>query len=179
MNFHAGILLLCVAVVAAMNPKTTLTGDIHNAGSQPVHRRATARALRSLCGTDVAFEVSIQSDTSLTQNEVLKFDAVKLNIGGAYNQQSGIFTAPVTGTYLFWAHVMVNEDTYMSVFIRGQSKVLATGYCVNKHSVASTTTAALLNKGDQVWVTKDAGTAATAIRGNGYSNYGGTLLKQH
>ncbi|XP_071102971.1 complement C1q-like protein 4 [Haliotis cracherodii] len=182
MNFHAGAVLMCIAVVAAASlveinqPKEL---RMHNSGPRPLHQRETGKATRRGLQPDVTFQVSLRSDTSLGNGETMKFDDVKLNRGGAYNQHSGIFTAPFTGTYQFWANVMVNEDTYMAVDIRGQSKILGRGYCYNLHRVASITTAALLNKGDHVWVTKTAGTAVTSIRGDSHSSYGGTLLKQH
>ncbi|XP_046327039.2 complement C1q-like protein 4 [Haliotis rufescens] len=181
MNFHAGAMLMCLAVVAAASldeinqPKEL---HMHKSGSRPLYQRETGKATRRGAQPDVTFQVSLRSDTSWGNGVVLKFDDVKLNIGGAYNNHSGIFTAPVTGTYQFWANVMVNENTNMAVEIKGQ-KLLGRGYCYNLHRVASITTAALLNKGDHVWITKVAGRAVTSVRGNSYSSYGGTLLKQH
>ena len=41
-----------------------------------------------------------------TNNGPIKFDAVINNVGNGYNPQTGVFTAPVTGTYVMYAQIM-------------------------------------------------------------------------
>ena len=43
----------------------------------------------------------VQRNTSVTKGGILRFQLARLNVGGAFNLSSGIFTAPVNGIYHF------------------------------------------------------------------------------
>ena len=82
-------------------------------------------------------------------NRVL-FDSVQCNEGGGYSYSNGIFTAPVTGTYVFMATVRNHSNGQNSIFyltVKGDYwGYIDTPDSSTVHAVAS------LNKGEQVWV---------------------------
>ncbi|CAG2255343.1 C1QL [Mytilus edulis] len=55
--------------------------------------------------TSIAFYASISRSIPMRQlhtHMILKYDRVELNHGNGYNKNSGMFTAPVTGLYMFF-----------------------------------------------------------------------------
>ena len=57
----------------------------------------------------IAFKADTVIKKSLRPEKTLVFINVILNIGDAYNNDNGIFTAPVTGLYLFTAHLCLQQ----------------------------------------------------------------------
>ncbi|KAK7479192.1 hypothetical protein BaRGS_00029536 [Batillaria attramentaria] len=58
----------------------------------------------------VAFKARLTNDVTTNRKEVLVNNFVMLNIGGGYNNQTGVFTAPVSGLYIFMAKVSNAEE---------------------------------------------------------------------
>ena len=96
-------------------------------------------------------------DLSPSQNEVMRFKTIVLNVGGGYDETSGVFTSPVNGSFIF----SVQVATYVSKWGRLQlvcdtsSNVILSiaHWNSNAHySSTSNTVAQVLNKGQRVWV---------------------------
>ncbi|XP_060599108.1 uncharacterized protein LOC132752752, partial [Ruditapes philippinarum] len=51
----------------------------------------------------IAFKADTAGDRSLENNMVFVFSNIILNIGDAYNKNTGVFVAPASGLYLFTA----------------------------------------------------------------------------
>ena len=61
----------------------------------------TNSAFFAVLSADVTFEEAFQK---------IIFDDVLLNEGGHYNSSTGIYTAPITGIYQFFAFIMANPE---------------------------------------------------------------------
>ncbi|XP_048238275.1 uncharacterized protein LOC124135795 isoform X2 [Haliotis rufescens] len=124
----------------------------------------------------VSFQVKLNQHKVVQKQEVLKFDTVTDNKGGGYHATSGIFEAPVSGTYLFWANILGYNNGYLNIALIKEGVTLAIGYGLyeDKYSVAPLTFMTDMNEGEKVWFTKQQGTLN--IYGNFFSYYGGVLL---
>lgn len=60
-----------------------------------------------ILGTTVAFHVYLKNSiSSLSQNQIIKYDHVVTNIGEGYDTTTGKFTVPVDGVYSFtWTYL--------------------------------------------------------------------------
>ena len=75
----------------------------------------------------IAFNVRDATDLSPGQNEVMRFKTIVLNVGGGYDETSGVFTSSVNGTFLFsiqvatvfqkWGRLQLVCDTSNNVIL--------------------------------------------------------------
>jgi len=117
-----------------------------------------------------------------TGGQTIVFDQVHTNLGGGYSGTTGVFTAPVAGTYVLsltfcmWygspyssvgdLYIMQNNVQLIRVFVELDSNA--------NEGTASGTTVLSLNKGDQVFV--KAGSGNMYIVGSKLSVFSGFLL---
>jgi hypothetical protein len=86
------------------------------------------------------------------------FDKVLLNDGSGYNNNTGVFTAPLTGTYLFSFHFDTKKLTFIRLVVNGVNQVDAvanphtgaTGRAA--HSMGGNTAIVHIGHGDAVMV---------------------------
>ncbi|XP_062606509.1 uncharacterized protein LOC134268291 [Saccostrea cucullata] len=95
-------------------------------------------------------------EISPSLHHVFVFDVVKTNIGSAYNRNSGIFTVPIDGTYVFTWSIFSDAHSYIFTQIVINSKAL-TGMITDSDEVGdyhSTTgvIVATVDHGDLVYV---------------------------
>lgn len=116
----------------------------------------------------VAFTAGIAhgvlGDETLT--DIIYRDVIT-NLGGGYNQTNGVFTAPVSGTYVFFTTVVSWDDGNIStdIVLNGKNQVRtfadSRGFHTPEQYVYQTGTklvCLLLQVGDRVWVRKYSGT---------------------
>ncbi|XP_046357298.2 C1q-related factor-like isoform X3 [Haliotis rufescens] len=142
--------------------------------STPLERRTPCTSNRS--HEFVSFQVKLTQHIKIVQkHEVLKFDKVTDNKGRGYHASSGIFEAPVSGTYLFWANILGYNNGYLNIALIKEGVVIGMGFGTyeTKYSVAPLTFLTDMNEGEKVWFTKPDGTVHICGR---FSNYGGVLL---
>ncbi len=85
------------------------------------------KSLEAICKTNVfdipgfsdASFLATFSDSAVTPSDPLVFDFNLLNPGGHYDNSTGIYTVPVTGTYQIIIYIWGNNDpeirTYLNV----------------------------------------------------------------
>ena len=118
--------------------------------------------------------------SNMADKQVIQFNHVITNEGGAYDNSTGIFTTPVDGTYNFqttiltsndveiWGHIDVNESP--KVWFNAKASD-------NRHDSGSQSLVISLIKGDKV-------TARTAhnsgtLYGEHYTSFSGFLFSSH
>nr|KAG5693441.1 hypothetical protein BaRGS_022328 [Batillaria attramentaria] len=126
----------------------------------------------------VAFTVRFHDDDyhvgiGLSKNAVLKFDTIITNIGNAYDKTTGMFTAPLAGTYTFFLSQMsVNSHSVLYLAIVKHGVVLDLVYAEGVARALQVTTH--MAAGEQVWVRQNSG---DAVRGSWYTIFSGFLVQ--
>merc|ERR1719300_824835 len=80
--------------------------------------------------------------------QTLKWDDVRYNAGSGYDHVTGLFTAPASGTYIFYLQLMQhNSDATIGLGIYQDAKQLALAQaCCSADEVASTAVTVHLDK---------------------------------
>jgi len=114
--------------------------------------------------------------------ENLTFQGTSCNIGGGMDPESGIFTTPMGGAYLFVFHIATHDNKKALLSIRVNGEEVASVFDQNhkdnhKNSMAGTTIIISLKKGDEVVVYAYTGTWLADFPMNHYTHWVGLLLK--
>lgn len=129
--------------------------------------------------TVVAFLAVLDASISIGSNQIIVFERVITNIGQAYSSQTGVFTAPVDGIFLFtttlltennkeiWCYVMLNGKDVARINERGTD---------GRHGSGSQTVILQLNEGDEVDVRNSK--YLFALQGGAYGSFAGFLIKE-
>ena len=97
-----------------------------------------------------------------------------LNTGNGYDSETGIFTAPVAGTYAFFLTQMgVDARGTVALAIVKHGDVLDLVYSKDHEDQGSGQVTAHLGSGQQVWVRHVSG---NAVRGSWYTVFTGYLI---
>ena len=109
------------------------------------------------------------------------FDHVETNVGNGYNPHHGVFTAPVSGLYLFyssilsehgaetWAQIVVNGVNKASIYARGAD---------DRYDQGSQAIVVNLQQGDDVAIQNFFSGHAIHGDANIYSTFSGVLLQE-
>ncbi|KAL4239812.1 Complement C1q-like protein 4 [Mactra antiquata] len=132
------------------------------------------------CGCDgrlteiPAFMAALSNDRNCSKGQKVVFDDIKLNRGQGYSKSNGIFTAPITGTYMFTTTLSSDPNgTYHIALVKGNAtNEIAYMYAVSttQWSESSTTVVTHLDAGNDVWMvcvsnSKIEGNANHAVEG--------------
>ena len=129
---------------------------------------------------EVAFSAHFTKHlTSIGHNQILIFDGVDMNLGNAYDSHAGVFTAPVNGYYGFTWTIFVPSGHWMATLLEAGGKMVGASYSDARDSgpaydTASNTVFVKLNKGDHVFVQRNADYGDYVH--STYSTFGGWLL---
>ena len=127
---------------------------------------------------DIAFQSILMKDLqNLKNQETVIFDKVLLNVGNAYNQKTGEFTAPVGGVYSFNWKTLTYSGKYFVTEIVHNGKPIALNHCDGRGistGYASTSNQAIIRmkKGDKAWIRTHSSYGIYA-RGGNWSNFSG------
>jgi len=131
----------------------------------------------------IAFHASLSSDIrKTTQGQTIVFDQVDTNLRGGYSGTTGVFTAPMAGTYVFsLTFVMYYTSSYatygeLQVMKNNSMEIKVSNYVNNFSDLgsASGTTVLVLSTGDRVYVRDDRGNMY--LEGERLTYFSGFLL---
>ncbi|WAR15346.1 LOW QUALITY PROTEIN: C1QT3-like protein [Mya arenaria] len=142
-----------------------------------MHMQASA-----IADETVAFTALIpgQSITSLGVGQTVVYENAITNVGGAYHNKTGIFTAP--GVYVFNVDTMLEpgNSQYLELVVDGH-RITASythGAGETHYMTSSRTVTMRVGAGSEVWVrtVNHALHGDGIIHGNGFSSFSGWLL---
>lgn len=129
---------------------------------------------------EVGFQVSLVRSYDIPEDGKMIYDHVIINIGGAFDQTSGKFTAPVSGTYMFSANIVCDQTStiHASIFKNRSAVVnlLCDNSTGNTWNQGGGSAILKLSAGDFVWVGKIWPNRAAKAYGNGMTSFSGYLL---
>ena len=78
----------------------------------------------------MAFTASVTTPSSTLNRRTLVFNQVISNIGNGYNNCTGVFSAPATGTYVFYASAVEHnkQNLQLDIVLNSVPKVRLMGY---------------------------------------------------
>lgn len=135
--------------------------------------------LTILSGNDqaVAFTALLSKVTTLGSKEVVKYDTVLTNVGGAYVPSTGIFTAPYKGIYTISCSLMSSPSNFVHLNIMKNGNALALLYSASgTYPLASQTLQLLLEKGDKIWIQNYNTKTAKMHDHNAFNVFSGVLI---
>uniref|UniRef100_K1Q3W5 Heavy metal-binding protein HIP n=1 Tax=Magallana gigas TaxID=29159 RepID=K1Q3W5_MAGGI len=135
------------------NASWTVVGDLSRCGGS--HERCAIYVLSKSHSYPIAFQSSLTMTLqNLKNQETVIFDKVSLNEGNAYDNISGIFTAPLDGIYSFTWTISTTAGQYFvtEIVLNGQYVTynFADGRGHNGHPMTTSHANIKMKKGDKV-----------------------------
>merc|ERR1739848_438719 len=114
--------------------------------------------------------------------ENLTFNGTYCNVGGGFDADTGIFTAPCGGTYMFQFHIATHDNKKALLSIRKSGEEIASIFDQNhkdnhKNSMAGQNIIMDVKRGDEIVVYAYTGTWLADFPMNHYTHWVGLLLK--
>ncbi|XP_022292211.2 uncharacterized protein LOC111103317 [Crassostrea virginica] len=116
-------------------------------------------------GSKIAFSAGISSGDSGWSGSTLVFPDVIYSEGKGYDSNTGVFTAPSEGTYLFYISIQSAHQKYiyLDIVLNGSAKVRSmahygSGSTISIYLTGTNLVILYLTLGDKVWVKRSGGT---------------------
>jgi len=114
--------------------------------------------------------------------ENLTFQGTYCNVGGGLDPDTGIFTCPTGGTYMFQFHIATHDNKKALLSIRKNGEEIASIFDQNhkdnhKNSMAGQNIILDVKRGDEIVVYAYTGTWLADFPMNHYTHWVGLLLK--
>merc|ERR1719239_341731 len=105
--------------------------------------------------TKVMFSAYLEYSATVSVGNVLVFDKLRTSIGGGYSTTTGVFTAPLSGYFVFHIHIVGQKDMPADFYLQHNNNTMSGAWADDGFGVqtGSTSVALLLQKGDTVKVT--------------------------
>lgn len=129
----------------------------------------------------VGFTATITNSFISSHGLSLIFPTIISNVGDGYNNQDGVFTAPIDGTYVFFCKITgANNpgDLYFEFMLNGSAKTRNLVYSRSsvKYRTASNLIVLQLSLGDRVWIRMNRGGSHFSYGAGGDQSFSGFLL---
>ena len=128
----------------------------------------------------VAFHAGIDGFTgSDTEASIIPFDVVRVNIGGAYDSLTGVFTPTSSGLYLMSYDVVADgscgsNHVCVWLFVNG---VILSGSCSEAYASGGAAVVLQLTANDSVWLAVASGTCESiTYDDSSYNKFSGYLI---
>lgn len=123
----------------------------------------------------------VQRKSGLSKRGIIPFDIERLNVGGAMNLTSGVFTVPLNGTYHFqFSAVKPLGASEIYIILRVNGVGIGSGFGTNAHYVYLPTfssASAKLKVGDQVYLLNHRGQLHDTP-GEHFTQFNGWLVEE-
>ncbi|XP_045198943.2 heavy metal-binding protein HIP-like [Mercenaria mercenaria] len=132
----------------------------------------------SASSTAFAFAAELsQSNVQFISGQTFIYKRTILNEGNGYDKTSGIFTAPVKGTYLFTVQFCTPRSDGVGYAIMSDNEEIKRGYIYDSDasSCHSSDAFAVLSKGGRVWI-KCTANVVPLHGGNYWNTFSGALI---
>lgn len=130
----------------------------------------------------VLFSARELQNTSPSVGTTLLYNTVECNIGNAFSQATGIFTAPVNGTYQFSVIVCTRHQTWGSIQILMNQQAVQSINNYNGKTSQTTVSGMIilqLTKGDQVQIKQHYTTGGYLYNNYCGNQFNGALIYKH
>ena len=129
----------------------------------------------------VAFTATVTRDMTSQDGQTLVFPHIITNVGGGYNENTGVFTAPRDGVYVFFCKISASinaNDMLFDFTLNGSMKTqnLVYGRSSNPYRTSSNSIVLQLRHGDRVWIKMSKGGKHYSYSGSGDLSFSGYLL---
>ncbi|XP_071123951.1 complement C1q-like protein 2 [Mytilus edulis] len=133
---------------------------------------------RTFNDTKPAFFAVLITGENFGNEQILKFDSVKTNIGGGYDPITGVFIAPKDGTYQFTGVIYSNgQGADIEAQMNKNHKLLLRGYSSGASHAESQVMSGVvtLKTGDHIFI-QHRGPAVDNARGDSHSSFSGFMI---
>ncbi|XP_045183918.2 complement C1q-like protein 4 isoform X1 [Mercenaria mercenaria] len=102
----------------------------------------------------VAFTATLDHEVKVGNGDTLTFNNILNNAGNGYNSDTGIFTAPIAGTYIFAFHIehWETKELTAQLMLDNTIQVSSVVYPGGKSTQSGNTAVIGLQMGQTVWV---------------------------
>ena len=112
---------------------------------------------------------------NIGNHQKIVFDDVKSNNGNGYSTNSGIFTVPINGTYIFFGSILC--DDFLETEIVANGRTISRLYCdrgdtAHGFDQGSNMAVVALKKGSKEWMHKSTN-AGSRLYGYSWSSFSG------
>merc|ERR1712110_1353678 len=171
--------------------KDFLQGNIdgnHNHANRRINELAEKLKEHALLRNLMSQPLSIYFDAFRTEDyddggeEYLTFTGTKTNLGGGMDAKSGVFTAPMSGAYMFTIHVCTHDMKKGLLSLRCNGNEVASFYDQNhdsnhKNSMVGQSVVVELGQGDKIQIYMFTPTGIMDKRSNWLTHFVGMFLR--